>query len=250
MNHPRILVVEDEALIRKDIERSLTLLGYDVAGSTGDAAEAVDLAMEQRPDMVLMDIRLRSAMTGIEAAKVIRTNMGIPVVFLTAFSEDSTLHEAKLAEPLGYIVKPFTEAALRSNIEIALFKGGEESKLRMERDRLKRSVGKGQDDEHVFIKHRGRAMRVAFREIEHVEALKDYASFHLKDRRYVVHGTMQEFETMLPTRDFMRIHRSHIVRLDRIESIDDGDVVLEGGAKRIPIGRTYMSRLLALIPQV
>ncbi len=250
MNHPRILVVEDEALIRKDIERSLTLLGYDVAGSTGDGQEAVSLAMEQKPDMVLMDIRLRSAMTGIEAAKVIRTSTGIPVVFLTAFSEDSTINEAKVAEPLGYIVKPFTEAALRSNIEIALFKGGEEAKLRMERDRLLRSVSKGQDDDHIFIKHKGRAVRIAFRDIMHVEALKDYASFHVSDRRYVVHGTMQEFEAMLPAGDFLRIHRSHIIRLDRIQSIDDGDVVMEGSGKRIPIGRTYMSRLLTIIQQL
>jgi len=249
MAEARILVVEDEALIRKDIERSLIGLGYQVVGGTGEGEVAVQMASELRPDLVLMDIRLKSAMNGIDAALRIRKETGIPVIFLTAYSEDRTLNEAKLAEPFGYIVKPFTEAALRSNIEVALFKGGEEQKVRTEKERLRGRITRPVEGDHIFIKHKGRAVRVAFNEIDHVEALKDYASFHLKDRRFVVHGTMNEFERLLPAREFMRIHRSHIVRLDRIQSIVDGEVMLESG-KQIPIGRTYMSKLLAVIPLV
>lgn len=122
MSTATILVVEDEAITAKDIEATLQDLGFAVCGIASSGAEALQKAESGRPDLVLMDIVLQGEMDGIEAAERIRASWGIPVVYLTAHSDDRTLHRARVTEPYGYIVKPFNERELHSNVEISLYK--------------------------------------------------------------------------------------------------------------------------------
>ena len=128
----RILVVEDEAIVARDIQMQLRELGYEVAGHATRGEDAVALVAQSPPDLVVMDIQLAGAMDGIAAAHAIRNNshQTVPVVFLTAFDADETLARAKLTEPFGYILKPFTERDLRTVIEMALYKFQAESRLR------------------------------------------------------------------------------------------------------------------------
>jgi len=126
----RILIVEDEGIVALDLKSRLGLLGYEVAGTAADGERALQLAVQQRPDLVLMDIRLEGAIDGIQAAQAIRRQCRVPVVFLTAFSEDSTLERAKLAEPFGYVLKPFDERELKTTIEMALYKHQADEEIR------------------------------------------------------------------------------------------------------------------------
>jgi PAS domain S-box-containing protein len=125
----RILVVEDEAIVAMDIESRLAGMGYSLAGRAVSGEQALALAETERPDLVLMDIRLQGEMDGIEAAREIHQRFRIPVIFLTAYSEETTLERAKLAEPFGYILKPFDDRELKSAIEIALYKHRTEEEL-------------------------------------------------------------------------------------------------------------------------
>ena len=109
MGDVKILVVEDEAVTGMDIRRSLTELGYSVCAIATTGELAVRKAGELHPDLILMDIMLAGKMTGIEAAEIIKQQYHIPVVYLTAYSDDSFLTKAKLTEPFGYILKPFRE---------------------------------------------------------------------------------------------------------------------------------------------
>ena len=120
MEQERILVVEDEKIIALDLKRRLEKFGYLVVGLASRADEAVELAGNERPDLVLMDIRLKGDMDGIEAAKEINERFNIPVIYLTAHSDDETLKRAKQTDPYGYILKPFEEDDLRTTIELAL----------------------------------------------------------------------------------------------------------------------------------
>ena len=130
----RILVVEDEAIVAADVQDRLAALGYRVVGTTGDGGEAVNLAARLSPDLVLMDIMLDSAMDGVQAADLIRKDHDIPVIFLTAHTDEKTLHRAKISEPFGYIVKPFEEHSLHATIQMALYRHRSEQKVRrMER---------------------------------------------------------------------------------------------------------------------
>jgi CheY-like chemotaxis protein len=126
----RILVVEDEAIVAMNIEQRLSAMGYEPAGRVARGEEAIAAAQKLHPDLVLMDIRLQGKMDGITAAQQIRERLSIPVIFLTAFSEDPTLNRAKLAEPFGFILKPFEDRELKSAIEIALYKHKAEKEIR------------------------------------------------------------------------------------------------------------------------
>ncbi len=118
----RILVVEDEAIVAMDIEEGLKRLGYRVAGTVSQGEDAVERAKSLRPDLVLMDIVLAGEMDGIRAATAIRQRYDIPVVYLTAHSDETTLTRALGALPFGYLVKPFSEVELHTTIEACLKK--------------------------------------------------------------------------------------------------------------------------------
>ena len=126
----QILIVEDDGIIAKDIQNTLEGLGYAVAAITSNAEGAIEKTAETQPDLVLMDIMLEGDMDGVEAAEQIRDRFGIPVVYLTAHADEKTLHRAKTTGPYGYILKPFNEMELHTNIEIALYKSGLEKKLK------------------------------------------------------------------------------------------------------------------------
>jgi len=130
VNAPRILIVEDETIVALDIQERLTSLGYAWAGGARTGEQALALVERERPSLVLMDIRLQNAMDGILAACQIRDRFHLPVIFLTANSEDATLDQAKRAEPYGYILKPFDDRELKSTIEMALYKHHAEQEIR------------------------------------------------------------------------------------------------------------------------
>ncbi len=132
----RIVVVEDEKLVAIAIEKSLKAMGYDVPLSTPVGEEAVRKVGEIEPDLVLMDIRLKGSLDGVEAADRIRTSYHIPVIFLTAYADEPTLERAKITEPFGYILKPFEEKSLQASVEMTLYKSRMQSQLHRTKDKL------------------------------------------------------------------------------------------------------------------
>ncbi len=130
MSKKRILIVEDEWVIANDIEIRLQDMGYEVLAIVSTGKKAIAKAQELQPDLVLMDIKLNGEIDGIEAASQIYSQFYIPFVFLTAFSDKKTLERAKIAEPFGYLIKPFKERELQIAIEIALYKHAAEKKLK------------------------------------------------------------------------------------------------------------------------
>ena len=120
MSEPRILVVEDEGIVARDLQDTLERLGYAVPAVASSGEEAVEKAAETHPDLVLMDIVLKGAMDGVEAADQIRSHFDIPVVYLTANSDEDILERAKITEPFGYILKPFQDRELHATVAMAL----------------------------------------------------------------------------------------------------------------------------------
>jgi PAS domain S-box-containing protein len=126
----KVMVVEDESIVAKDIQNRLKRLGYNVVDVVSSGEEAIRKVAETQPDLVLMDIVLKGDIDGIEAAKQINTLFNIPIVYLTAYADDSTIQRAKITEPFGYILKPFQVKELHSAIQIALYKHEVEKKLK------------------------------------------------------------------------------------------------------------------------
>lgn len=126
----RVLIVEDEAIVALDIQSRLRNMGYEVVRQVSSGEDAVAAARDIRPDLILMDIMLDGAMDGIQAAEAIRSESPIPIIYLTAYADETTLQRAKVTDPFGYIIKPFEDRELSVNIEMALYKNQMDRKVR------------------------------------------------------------------------------------------------------------------------
>lgn len=133
MSLSQILIAEDENIVALDIQEALKGAQYDVLGIVSSGRDAVKTASERKPDLVLMDIRLKGEVDGVQAATQIREKYDIPVIYLTAYSDENTLQRAKLTEPYGYLLKPFEKEALHTTIEMALHKHKTERELKESR---------------------------------------------------------------------------------------------------------------------
>jgi CheY-like chemotaxis protein len=133
-----ILIVDDEAIITMQLEERLSAMGYMVAGMAACGEESIEKARRFRPDLVLMDIVMPGTINGIEAAKIITTELDIPVVFVTAYADDTVIEKAKSIKPYGYIVKPFNELEIKAAIEVALFRKSSE----LEEERINKTLHK------------------------------------------------------------------------------------------------------------
>ena len=127
---PRILVVEDEAIIANDLRRRLERLGYEVVGIADNGADALAMAAEHKPTLVFMDIIIQGPIDGIETATKLVRRMDVPIVFLTAHADEATVQRAKAVGPYGYLVKPFEERELHTTVEITVYRHQTEAKAR------------------------------------------------------------------------------------------------------------------------
>lgn len=130
IKNKKIIVVEDEFITAADLIANLEQMGFIVPASTDTGEEVFDLALEHKPDLILMDINLKGAMTGISASEKIKTELDIPVVFLTGQSDEATISKALDSEPFGYIIKPFEERSLKTVIAMALYKHSIDKKVK------------------------------------------------------------------------------------------------------------------------
>lgn len=243
MSKKKILVVEDEAIVAKDIAVCLKKIGYEVSDTLAKGERVFDSLKKEKPDLVLMDIMLAGDMTGIEVSSRIKKEYDIPVVFLTAYADEKTISKAKVTEPYGYVIKPFKEIDLRTSIEMALykFKKEKEKLAGIESSRLGSSSAIAK--EFIYVKSNSRLVKVENENILFVEALKDYVIIHTPSEKFTIHSTMKDIEKKLPEENFMRVHRSYILNLKKIKSIESSVVMLEESDKKIPIGGSFKDDL-------
>lgn len=162
----RILIVEDEALIAAELEARLVDLGYDVVGVAGHADQALALLETAEPDLALMDIRLRGTVDGVELARLVRERYALPTLFLTAHSDAGTLARAKEVEPLGYLLKPFSDALFVATLEVALHnlrmarEREEAERMRRQAEALASAIVDGTPDGIVTVDARGRIIQI------------------------------------------------------------------------------------------
>lgn len=145
MSAKKVLVVEDEGIVALSIRETLKKLGYEVVGIASSGIEAIRKAGEQLPDVILMDIRIKGDMDGIETAERITNLYEIPVIYLTAYTDDETLNRAMKSHPHSYLVKPFNERELYSNIEFAIYKHRIRQKTDLDSRALEHALSKTED---------------------------------------------------------------------------------------------------------
>lgn len=249
MKKTSILIVEDEVIIAKDMSLTLTKLGYQVVGHCISGEEAVRMAAEKHPDIIVMDIMLKGEMMGIDAAKEIHDKYNIPVVFITAYSDEDTISRANTSAPFGYIVKPFKANDLRATIETALTRFSQEQFLKTENEMLYKLAKSDNKNNILFIKTDSGLIKLKIADILYIEALKDYVNIFTVDNKYIVRSTMKGIQDKLPADRFVRVHRSFIVAMEKVSSIAHTKVILENG-ENVPLGGLYKEQFLDKINMV
>ncbi|RME00587.1 MAG: response regulator, partial [Calditrichaeota bacterium] len=145
----KILIVEDEQIVALDLKKRLETFGYQVMSVVVSGEAAIRVVRQAHPDLILMDIRLKGEMDGIDAAKTIYAESGVPIIFLTAYADNLTLERAKVSQPFGYILKPFNERELQATVKMALYKHHIESQIRQKESWLNATLNS--IDEGVIV---------------------------------------------------------------------------------------------------
>lgn len=239
----KILIVEDEAIVAKDISVCLEKIGYEVLSSFSKGEKALEFLETNTPDLVLMDIMLAGNISGIDTSARIKKDYDIPVVFLTAYADEKTIERAKITEPYGYVIKPFKEIDLRTSIEMALYKFKKEKEKLAGIETSSLTKNSPISTDYIYVKSNSKLVKVQNSNIIYIEALKDYVIIHTEKERFTIHSTMKDIEKKLPEDSFMRVHRSFILNLNKIKSIDSSIVIIENSDKKIPIGGSFKDAL-------
>jgi DNA-binding LytR/AlgR family response regulator len=370
----KILVVEDESIVAKDIQNTLIRLGYEVPATASSANSAYEKLEQIHPDLVFLDIKLKGEEDGIDIAGHIKEKYNIPVIFLTSYVDQQTLDRAKITEPYGYIVKPFNESDLKTTVEMALFKYSRDREMRESQQRLANALSnieqaimitdpdgritylndragqllnigtasaQGLDifdlisidmegggvirkdslldqmrqndartysdiqlhikrsntsiagaltaspvndekntylgvalvfgDKSVapesntkaaaldqvnsvflenqvvqnsfFVKKGSMLVKVYLDNIQWIQAMDNYVIIQTNSDQFVIHSTMKDIEIKLPASNFLRVHRSYIIPIEKINVLDENTVLI--GDKTIPIGKSYKDAFMA-----
>jgi len=238
MSKARIAIVEDEALIADHIAMCLEEAGYTVVGIEEDGKDALAMIGRERPDLCLLDINLAGGLDGVDIAQEINRKYQIPFIFLTSNSDRRTLERVQITEPAGFILKPYTPQDLESNVGIALYKS-------QQLVPNQKTTPAEPEEDSFFIKEKHELIRVRYADITYVEAMDNYARIHTVKGKFVLSQTLKAVAQRLDDHGFMRVHRSFMVNLSRIDLIAPRH--LELGTERIPLSEGQRQKLLERI---
>ncbi|HVX50628.1 MAG TPA: response regulator [Chitinophagaceae bacterium] len=234
----KVLVVEDELIIADYMNECLQQFGYHVPAMCINYDEAVKALDIEMPDIVLLDITLRGAKSGIMLAEYINSSAKIPFVFITSHSDRATIDKAKQTKPYAYLIKPFNESDLYAAIETALVQFAE-------RKTGGRTATEDEDPvlikDGIFVKNKGKFIKIQLTDLLWAEADDNYVTLNTEGGRYVLKTTLKYLQDMLPG-FFWRSHRSYLINLHHIKSFDAEEVTV--GSSMLPISKTSFPDLL------
>jgi len=240
----KILVVEDEMIIGAKISMQLTSLGYEVTGILPRGEEAIIHVEENRPDIVLLDINLKGKFNGIETALQIQKLADIPIIYLTANSDEATFNKAKASRPYAFISKPYKQLDLQRAIELTI--------CRMAENETGPHADESSDDERpfilsdrIFVRHREKMIKIIVAEILYIEADRNYCRIFTRNKEYLLSITLKTIEEKLPGRIFLRTHRSYMINLAHVDEVAEGHVII--AQKAIPLSTGLREQLLQRI---
>ena len=224
--------MEDDPVIQADIVRLLQQAGY-ACEKANTVAEALDRLKQTPFDLYLLDIDLGDGPDGIGlGAEIRKLQPAAPIIFVTSYYDPPTLARVQALHPDAYMVKPFEENTLRVNVELALYKNREQ-----------RTPASGGDrSSKVFVRHKQELVAIQPSDILYLEADDSYAFVHTSTGKYYLTHTMKSMEEKLVGMGFLRIHKSYVVNLDKVSSIQEGYVFVD--SIKLPLGRKFRQEFL------
>lgn len=244
-NSIKILVVEDEMIIGAKISMQLSELGYEVTGILPRGEEVLNHLKENKPDIVLLDIQLKGKMDGIETAALVEQHFQIPVIFLTANTDDATFNRAKTTRPAAFISKPFKQLDVQRAIELTISRmAGQAENMRLSEDRELPFIL----SDRIFVRHKDRMVKIMIADILYAEADRNYSRIFTATKEYLLSITLKTIEEKLPDHLFMRIHRSWLINLQQVEAVTENAVMIAN--REIPLSENLKADLLRHIQKL
>lgn len=235
MENIKVLIVEDKMLIAEGIAATLRSHSFEVAGICSNGEEALEQAKDNKPDLVLMDIELKGSMDGISTARLLQDIHPVPVIYLSDFADKKTVDRAKQTLPANYLTKPFVDADLVRAIDIAFTNANAKNSTPTTASLPK----------HVFLKDKSVFIKLACDDILYLDAGRAYCKVITDDKEYMISTSMNHIHDQLNKNDFVRVHRSHIVNINRVTSIDGNQIGL--GAKTVAMSKEYRDDFMSRI---
>jgi DNA-binding LytR/AlgR family response regulator len=240
----RVLIAEDEMIISAKISMYLEEFGYEVAGALTRGEQVLDMCRHDPPDILLLDINLKGELDGIQTAEELKNFAKIPIIYLTANSDSATFDRARRTKPLAFVTKPFQKAELERALALVAEQLGsstsdldsaEGSNPSEETDRIMK--------DRIFLRDRNLMVKVMLSDILFVKAERAYCRVYTDTNRYTLSMALGKLENQLPPKQFMRVHRSHLVNIEHVNVCTDSGVEL--GEYEIPVSKAYRDQLLA-----
>ena len=243
MEKIRVVIIEDEFAIAEDIKTYLEKNDYHVQAIFDSAECALPFIQTELPDVLLIDIKLSGVMSGIDLVKQIRSQINIPVIYITANSDHATFEKAKATHPHAFLVKPFTSINLLASIELALYNFlNEISPEKIERVMQAEPQKSVVINHTLFVKSNGRFKKVSSNDILFVEASGSYVHIQTAGQRFTLTQNLAHFQRKTPLPFLLKIHRSFIVNMNKVDSFDDAHVFIEN--HKIPISENHRKEFL------
>ncbi|HPA21719.1 MAG: LytTR family transcriptional regulator DNA-binding domain-containing protein [Chitinophagaceae bacterium] len=236
----KILVVEDEMVIGANISLELTNMGFEVTGIVPRGEEALHHIKQNPPDIVLLDIQLKGKIDGIETAQIMQKEFNIPVIYLTANADNFNFNRAKITHPYAFISKPYKKLDLQRAIELTV--------LQIQAEKTPQKTNGGNEvlayilSDYLFVRNNDKLVKVEIKDIFYIEAERNYCRIYSKDKEYLLVMTLKEMDEKLPQKHFIRVHRSFIVNLSKIDEISTSHIVI--GKTAIPVSKALKEELL------
>ena len=235
----QILLVEDSPSFAFEVEMLIEELDYELL-STVDNAEGALAAINQfRPDLILMDIELKTKLTGLDVANFVK-HLNIPIIFTTSFNDQETYKKAQESHFYGYLVKPFDRLSLQSAIENAVKRITLNTQEMNRQENLTADIA---NNNRLLIKQNGVLRKIDTNEILFIQGEGNYSTLITPGKRFVVKMSMKKLMESLKT-EIVPVHRSYCVRLDKVDGIDTKEDLIIIGEHKLPLGRRYKTAVL------
>ncbi len=247
----KILLVEDQQIIAKDLEGLLTDWGYQVIGIAASGHEAIDFFKNHQPDLALVDVNIEGNIDGIQTVEQFNQIRPIPIVYLTAQADFDTVQRAKSSNPFAYLLKPFDERGLQISLEMAfnvfakhqIHPSKTEDSNITQANEIKLSADVIlQNEDSIFIKQNYRFVKLKKEEIMLIEADRNHSYIHTHQHRYIVRMPLATIIERLQIDDLVRIHRSFAINIRFVEEFNDSEIIING--KNIPFTAAYKDEFL------
>lgn len=222
----RLVIVEDDPLIAFDIRDIVSEFGHKVV----DVFHSPDEFKQSNIidfDLALLDINMGNGRDGIELGTYLHKKLKKPCIFITSYFDKETVHHAREADPLAYILKPYEEHDIIANLELS-------------KNKIKPQIS-ANNNTPIFVKHGGKLIKIVPKKVSVVQAYDMYTHLFIDGKRITASQTLKQVEKLFSNYNFIRVHKSFMVNMDAIDGICDDEILI--GDQRVPVGRTYKKDL-------